>query len=70
MVLQKILVVQTAFIGDVILATGLLEKIHKHYPDAQLDFLVRKGNESLLKDHPFSTQPLFNKNSGTKTYLN
>ena len=53
MVLQKILIVQTAFIGDVILATGLLEKIHQHHPNAQLDFLVRKGNESLMKDHPF-----------------
>ncbi len=53
MVLQKILVIQTAFIGDVILATGLLEKLHQHFPKAELDFLVRKGNESLTKNHPF-----------------
>ncbi|MEK7253403.1 MAG: glycosyltransferase family 9 protein [Bacteroidota bacterium] len=51
--MQRILVIQTAFIGDVILATPVLEKIHRHFPDAQLDFLLRKGNEGLLENHPF-----------------
>lgn len=51
--MQRILVIQTAFIGDVVLATGLLEKLHQQYPDAALDILVRKGNESLFDDHPF-----------------
>lgn len=50
---QKFLVIQTAFIGDVVLATGIIEKIHAVYPDALIDFLVRKGNEGLLKNHPF-----------------
>ena len=50
---QKILIIQTAFIGDVVLATGLVEKLHQHFPDAQIDFLVRKGNEDLLKNHPY-----------------
>ena len=50
---KHILVIQTAFIGDVILATALLEKLHRHHPKAKIDFLVRKGNESLLKGHPF-----------------
>lgn len=53
MAFRQILVIQTAFIGDVILATGLLEKIHHQFPDANIDFLVRKGNESLMNDHPF-----------------
>ena len=50
---KRILVIQTAFIGDVILATSLLEKIHHHIPNAEIDYLVRKGNESLLAKHPF-----------------
>lgn len=50
---ERILVIQTAFIGDVILATALLEKLHQHLPLAKIDFLVRKGNESLLTEHPF-----------------
>jgi heptosyltransferase-2 len=51
--MQKMLVIQTAFIGDVVLATGLLEKLHAQWPDASIDILVRKGNESLFHNHPF-----------------
>lgn len=51
--LKKILVVQTASIGDVILATPVIEKLHFHFPDAQIDFLVKKGNQSLFEGHPF-----------------
>lgn len=51
--MQKFLVIQTAFIGDVVLATGIIEKLHACFPAAEIDFLVRKGNEALLKDHPF-----------------
>lgn len=51
--MQKFLVIQTAFIGDVVLATGIIEKLHAFFPDAQIDFLVRKGNEALLTGHPF-----------------
>ena len=50
--MQKFLIIQTAFIGDVVLATSLIEKLHGYFPDAQIDFLVRKGNESLLAGHP------------------
>jgi heptosyltransferase-2 len=55
---QKFLIIQTAFIGDVVLATSLIENIHAAYPDAQVDFLVRKGNESLLTGHPYLTNIL------------
>lgn len=51
--MQKILLIQTAFIGDVILMTAALESAHAAYPHAQIDVLVRQGNESLLKGHPF-----------------
>ena len=51
--MQKFLIIQTAFIGDVVLATALVEKLHAFYPDASIDFLVRKGNESLLSNNPF-----------------
>ncbi len=50
--MKKILVIQTAFIGDVVLATALVEKLHAYYPEASIDFLVRKGNESLLSNNP------------------
>ena len=50
---QSFLVIQTAFIGDVILATALVEKLHLQFPEAKIDFLLRKGNEQLLAGHPF-----------------
>ena len=56
--MQKILVIQTAFIGDVVLATALLEKLHAFFPDAGIDFLVRKGNEALLAGHPWLHETL------------
>jgi heptosyltransferase II len=51
--LRSFLIIQTAFIGDVILATALIEKIHQFYPEAEIDFLLRKGNETLLLNHPY-----------------
>jgi heptosyltransferase-2 len=51
--MQKILLIQTAFIGDVVLATALLETLHENYPQASIDVVVRQGNESLFNEHPF-----------------
>lgn len=50
--MKKCLIIQTAFIGDVILSTSLIEKLKKTFPDLEIHFLLKKGNESLLKDHP------------------
>lgn len=50
--LDKILIIQTAFIGDVILATVVIEALCSEYPNAQIDMLIRKGNEGLLQNHP------------------
>lgn len=68
--MQKILVIQTAFIGDVVLATGIIETLHRHFPGAAIDFLVRKGNESLFDQHPFLNRVLtWNKKEGKYTSL-
>jgi heptosyltransferase II len=50
--INSFLIIQTAFIGDVILATALIEKIRETYPSAKIDFLLRKGNEGLLSGNP------------------
>lgn len=50
---KKILVIQTAFIGDAILASAALESIHKKFPKAELHILVRNGNEALYENHPY-----------------
>lgn len=51
--MRQILLIQTAFTGDVVLATPLIEKLHRYYPEAKIDFLLKKGNEGLLQGHPF-----------------
>lgn len=53
---SKILIIQTAFLGDVILATALIEKLHHFFPKSRIDFVLRKGNESLLISHPKITK--------------
>ena len=50
--LRHILIIQTAFIGDAILATALVESLAKNVPGLTIDMLVRKGNESLLTNNP------------------
>ena len=50
--MKRILVIQTAFLGDVILATPVLSELNRLFPSAQLDMLVKKGNESLLLNNP------------------
>lgn len=50
--IEKILIIQTAFIGDVILSTSIIQELVRIYPSIKIDFLVRKGNESLLENQP------------------
>jgi len=49
---KKIIIIQTAFLGDVILATPVIAELKRIFPTAEIDFLLRKGNESLLANNP------------------
>ncbi|MFC1650979.1 glycosyltransferase family 9 protein [Candidatus Latescibacterota bacterium] len=49
----SIAIVQTAFIGDVILATPLFEAARKANRDDTIVGVVRKGCENLLENNPF-----------------
>lgn len=51
--MRRILVIQTAFLGDAVLASALLEKLHAFHPDAAIELVVRKGNDGLFIGHPF-----------------
>lgn len=51
--MKRILVIQTAFLGDAVLVTSILEKLHAFHPDAAIDLVVRKGNDGLFEGHPF-----------------
>ena len=49
---KQILIIQTASLGDVILATPLIESIAMTDAAIKIDFLVRRGAESLFVGHP------------------
>jgi len=59
--IQKICVIQTAFLGDVVLATSILEELHKAFPNADIYMLLRKGNENILQNHPYVKTIIWNK---------
>src|SRR4030095_69706 len=49
---QKILIIQTAFLGDVILALPMVQTIKALLPDSQIDFLCVPNNAAVLANHP------------------
>jgi len=50
---KRVLIVQTAFIGDVILATPLAEAAHQVFRDCVVDFMVIPAAASLLEKNNF-----------------
>ena len=50
---MRVLIIQTSSLGDVVLATSLAETLHGSFPEAGIDFLIKKGYESLFVGHPF-----------------
>jgi heptosyltransferase-2 len=50
---RSILVIQTAFTGDAVLGSSVLETLHQANPDARITYLVRAGHASLFTHHPF-----------------
>lgn len=63
--MNRILIIQTAFLGDVILATPVVSELKRLFPEAQIDFLVKKGNEQLLDNNPKLNAVLtFDKSNG------
>ncbi|MEY3586035.1 MAG: hypothetical protein RLZZ243_1099, partial [Bacteroidota bacterium] len=67
---KKILIIQPAFLGDVILATPLIESLSSTFPSAHIDFLLKKGNEALLSEHPKLRRVLiFDKSQKRKSLL-
>ena len=66
--MRKALIIQTAFLGDVVLATPLIEKLRATYPRMEIDFLLKKENRSLLDHHPHLRKILlFDRNQKVKS---
>ena len=46
---KTILIIQTAFIGDTILASHFARAVKEQFPDSKIHFFLRKGNESVIQ---------------------
>ena len=49
---KTILIIQTAFIGDTILASHFARAVKDQYPDSKIHFFLRKGNEYVIQGLP------------------
>ncbi len=53
---MQLLIIQTAFLGDLIISTSLVETLMSIFPDAKIDFVIKKGNEKILHNQPHIQQ--------------
>ncbi len=49
---QKILIIQTAFLGDVVLSTPLIKAVKRKYPHSKIFFLLIPQTKGLLQNNP------------------
>lgn len=68
---RKILIIQTAFLGDVILTLPLVKVLKEKISDAYIDFLCIPATAILLKNNPYINEiiPYDKKNSGTNGFI-
>jgi lipopolysaccharide heptosyltransferase II len=64
---KTILIIQTAFIGDTILASHFARTVKEQYPDSKIHFFLRKGNESVIQGLPFIEKTWIWDKAGGKT---
>jgi heptosyltransferase-2 len=61
---ERILVVQTAFLGDVVLTTPLLAALQHHRPEAAITMLATPAGAALVAHHPALTRVLIDDKRG------
>ena len=49
---MKILIIHTAFIGDIVLSTSLIQRLKAMYPESEIDYLTLPTNQSVLSNNP------------------
>ncbi len=49
---NKVLIIQTAFLGDVILTTPLIEVVKEEMPDSQIDLLTIPNSRNVIESNP------------------
>ncbi len=64
---KRILIIQTAFLGDVILALPMAQTLKNHLPESLIDMLVIPGTANVLENHPAINKVIqYDKKDGDK----
>lgn len=66
---KKILIIQYQPFGDVLLNTGYLPVLRRKFPDAQIDFLVRKPYDIIMKNNPHIDETITFRNGQGISYF-
>ncbi|GAG32755.1 unnamed protein product, partial [marine sediment metagenome] len=70
---RKVLVLQTAFIGDLMMTTPLLEALHRGLPEAEVHLLVSPPAAELMEGDPRVNRVIVydkrNKESGLGSFI-
>lgn len=53
---MNILIIHTAFIGDIVLSTPLLKRIKEVYKEAKITYVTTPAGASILKNNPYITE--------------
>jgi len=67
--MKRILIIHTAFIGDIVLATPIIPAIKQTYPDCLIDFITIPASKNLLeKENDLNQLIIFDKRGEHKGY--
>jgi heptosyltransferase-2 len=53
---MKILIIQTAFLGDLVLTTGFIRRVYEKHNSPKISIIVNKGTEDILKGNPYISE--------------
>ncbi|NUM40426.1 MAG: glycosyltransferase family 9 protein [Leptospiraceae bacterium] len=68
--MKNILIIQTAFLGDLILTTPFIREVYALYDRPSITIVVNKGTEEILSGNPFLKEVLeFDKKKAKKNLL-
>jgi heptosyltransferase-2 len=67
--IKRVLIIQTAFIGDVILTTPLVRVIRDNIPETQIDFLTIPASHSIIETNPMLNEVIIFDKKGSEKGL-
>ena len=70
---MKILIIHTAFIGDIVLSIPLIQRLKDMYPESKIDYLTLPVNKTIISNNPNLNEILLydkkGKDKGVKGFL-